>query len=534
MVNKKLVYNWYISLVAAGCMVLMGYDASVFNSVQVSPNWVDHFDHPNNNMIGLINTTYSVGGIIAGWFFSGPIADFLGRRWGMAIGCLITIVATFIQTFAPRHALSAFIVGRVMIGAGQGIAITAGPIYIGEVTPSDIRGKIMTFWQLFYSIGSFIAYWINFACAKHRKTLGEWDWKMVVIFQLMLPLLITLQLPFMPESPRWHISRHNDVNAARAALQQVRDSAEEIEDEILCIREAVAYEKEMAPTRWKSYLALAKDASIRKRLMLVFVLNIGQQLSGQGTLNSYSSTIYKKVFNSVDTINLINALNATFGILFTLNAVWTVDRYGRKFLFITGALGMAICTMLIAVVGLATPTVNGSKTYSVGIAIAFLAFLFIFFYKPSWGATTWIYTSEVFPMHVRAQAVGMSVQMQGVANTIFQQFFPTFYANCGLRKTFFFFMSTNICLALFVWLCLPETKKVALEQMDELFGGVSHVAKGSELVEDEMTRVEVGTEREIREHGNERNWTGSERLPPITQFWVIYTGQPDPPQATED
>ncbi|KAH6613000.1 general substrate transporter [Boeremia exigua] len=503
MVNKQLVYNWYIGLVAAGCMVLMGYDASVFNSVQVSPNWVDHFDHPNNNMIGLINTTYSVGGIIAGWFFAGPIADHLGRHWGMAIGCLMTIVVTFIQTFASRSALSAFIVGRVVIGAGQGIAITSGPIYIGEVTPSEIRGKIMAFWQLFYSVGSFVAYWINYTCARNRKAFGDWDWKIVVIFQLILPVIITLQLPFMPESPRWHISRHNNVDAARAALNRVRASHEEIEEEIRCIREAIAYEQEAAPTRWKSYLALIQDASIRKRLILVFIINIGQQLSGQGTLNSYSSTIYKKVFHSIDTINLINALNATFGILFTLNAVWTVDRFGRKFLFVVGALGMALCTMMIAVVGLATPTVDGGKTHAVGIAIAFLAFLFIFFYKPSWGATVWIYTSEVFPMHVRAQAVGMCVQMQGVANTIFQQFFPTFYANCGL-KTFFFFMSSNICLAAFVWLCLPETKKVALEQMDELFGGVNHVAKGAELVEDEMTRLEVGTDKEVCDHDTKR------------------------------
>jgi hypothetical protein len=93
---------------------------------------------------------------------------------------------------------------------------------------------------------------------------------------------------------------------------------------------------------------------------------------------------------------------------------------------------MAMTTMLMAVVGLTTPTVNGTKTYPAGIGIATLAFSFAFFYKPSWGATTWIYTAEIFPMHVRAPAVGMSVQMQGVANIIFQQFFPIFFANEGL------------------------------------------------------------------------------------------------------
>lgn len=289
----------------------------------------------------------------------------------------------------------------------------------------------MSFWQMFYSVGSFIAYWINYAASKNRESLGDWDWKMVVIFQLMMPLIITIQLPFIPESPRWLLSRKKDVEAARRALARVRSDPQLVEEELLAIREVVEYEKEAQSEGWKAYLSLFKDPSIRKRLYLAFFINTGQQLSGQGTLNSYSSTIYKKVYNDLDTINLINALNATFSIIFTLNAVWTVDRYGRRFLFLVGACGMALCTMIIPVVGLTTPGTE-DKSRPVGIAITFLAFLFAFFYKPTWGATTWTYTSEIFPLNVRGPAVGMSVQMQGVANTIFQQFFPIFYKNEGL------------------------------------------------------------------------------------------------------
>jgi MFS family permease len=288
----------------------------------------------------------------------------------------------------------------------------------------------MSFWQLFYSVGSFIAYWINYACGKHTKSLGEWSWKMVVIFQMLVPIIIILQLPFLPETPRWYIQHGNRIEDARASLRRVRDSEQEVEDEILQIREAIVFEKEVISG---SYWALLKDPTIRKRLMLAFVINVGQQLSGQGTLNSYSSTIYKKVWTSLNTINLINALNATFGIIFTLNATWTVDRFGRKFLFIVGAIGMATCMMTVAIVGLTTPdTAKGGKTEPVGIAIVFLLFLFIFFYKPSWGATTWIWTSEIFSMNVRSQAVGMCSQMQNVAQAIFNQFFPTFYNNSGL------------------------------------------------------------------------------------------------------
>jgi hypothetical protein len=138
--------------------------------------------------------------------------------------------------------------------------------------------------------------------------------------------------------------------------------------------------------------------------------------------------------------------------------------------------------LCVSLVGLETPSTDkGVKSQPVGIAIVFLLFLFIFFYKPSWGATTWIWTSEVFSMNVRAQAVGMSSQMQNVANTIFNQFFPTFLANTGL-KCLFFFMAVNFLLAIFVYFFIPETKQVPLEEIDVLFGGANHADKGAKML----------------------------------------------------
>ncbi|CAJ2513067.1 Uu.00g011860.m01.CDS01 [Anthostomella pinea] len=508
MAMSTRVYNWYIALVAAMCMVLYGYDASVFNAAQGSANWLLWFDldlpaltpldtkKKDANLIGLVNTAYTIGAIVAGWFFGGPIADYFGRRVGMALGCFVTIIATFLQAFAPWHNLGCFIGGRVLIGIGQGMALTAGPIYIGEVSPPEIRGKIMTFWQMFYSVGSFIAYWIAYATNQYKERLGHWDWRMVVIFQLLVPTLILILLPFQPESPRWWIKRHNNVEAARKALRTIRATEQEVEDELLAIREAIEFENEAVSG---SYYALFKDPSVRKRMYLAFVLNVGQQLSGQGTLNSYSSAIYKTIWADDSTINLINALNATCGILFTLNAMWTADRFGRRWLLIVGAIGMAICMMIVPIVGATTPNVVGAdgkltKTQPVGISIVFLLFLFIFFYKPSWGATVWIWTAEVFSMNVRAQAVGMCSQMQNVANTIFQQFFPIFLANEGL-KCLFFFMTSNILLAAFTFFFIPETKQVPLEEIDTLFGGQNHVEKGGQMLGvPDAHHAEVGEE----------------------------------------
>lgn len=349
------------------------------------------------------------------------------------------------------------------------------------MAPPEIRGKIMTFWQLFYSVGSFICFWVAYGCTQHSAALGQWDWKMVVIFQLLVPCIILTLLPFIPGSPRWFIKK-NMPEKARAALLTVRDEAT-CDQELLSIREAVAFENEAISS---GYSALWKDKSVRKRLLLAFVINAGQQVTGQGTLNTYSTKIYQKVFTSASTIALINALNATFAIFFTLNAAWIVDRFGRKFLLIVGGIGMAMCMLIVAAVGTETPNLaGGSKTQPVGISLVFLLFLFAFFYKPSWGATVWIWTSEVFSMNVRGQAIGMASQTQNVANAIVQQFFPLFLQNDGFY-VFYMFFGINILLAAFVYFFIPETKGIALEEIDTIFGGANHVVAGANMMSDKL------------------------------------------------
>lgn len=111
-------------MVAAACMVLYGYDASVYNSVQGSKNWVAWMNNPDANEVGLINTVYTCGAIASGWFVAGPVADYFGRKVGMGVGCFLVVVSTFIQCWTPRHHLGVFMGGRVILGFGQGLALS--------------------------------------------------------------------------------------------------------------------------------------------------------------------------------------------------------------------------------------------------------------------------------------------------------------------------------------------------------------------------------------------------------------------------
>ncbi|KFY02776.1 hypothetical protein O988_01925 [Pseudogymnoascus sp. VKM F-3808] len=469
-VSKQTVYLWYTSMVAASCMNLYGYDAAAFNALQGSANWRQHFNHPDPNVIGSVNTAYTVGCVISGFFVSAPISNYLGRRWAMMIGCIFVIIASFLAAFSPRN-IGAFIGAKALVGIGQGITLPAGPVYISEITPAKTRGAVMSFWQLFFSVGNFLGFWIAFACSKNSEKLRNWDWKIVMLCQMIAPAFIVSSLWACPESPRWYIQK-NRTEEAVAALSRIRNTREEVDAEIEQIQLAVAFEQKNNISG--SYGPLWKDPSVRARLILAILMNVGQQCTGQGSLNNYSTIIFQKVFKDNDTIQLLNALNATLGIFFTLTATFTIDRFGRRFLLLVGAIGMSTCMLIVAILVTQAPDLGeGLKSQPVAIGTVFIMFLFGFFFKPSWGATVWVWTSEIFSMNVRSQAVAMSTQAQNVANAVLLQLFPLFLANEGFYAMYMFF-AMNLFLAFFVYFFIPETKGKTLESMDILFGGEDH------------------------------------------------------------
>ncbi|CAE6389682.1 unnamed protein product [Rhizoctonia solani] len=479
--------SWVYCISAAMTMILYGFDASSFNAVQGYAEWKEYFHHPGANVVGSVTTAYTVAAIVGGFFISPWMSDTFGRRANIIVGSILVIAATCLQTFAPR-VIGAFIAGRAIIGLGQGIALPGAATYISEVAPTEIRGKVLSFYQLFYSVGSFICFWVSFGTTKAPQ-LGEWRWKTVVFLQIVAPIALLATIPFAPESPRWLV-QHDKIDQARACLRKVRAESE-VEAELLSIREAIAFEnQQMSGVSYKLFFT---DPSIRWRFFLACVINFGQQATGQGSLNNYSTIIYQKVFASNSTIQLINALNATMGILFTLNATWMVERFGRRQILVGGALGQALCMFIVTLVGSQTPTTpTGGKSMGVAVAIVILLFSFILFYKPSWGATVWIYSSEIFSMKVRATGVAMATQTQNVANAILQQAFPVFLEKAKWY-TFFFFMGFNLFLAAFCYFLLPETKGVALEDIDTLFGGQNHREAGERIEQNgEMEAVEKG------------------------------------------
>ncbi|KAL0944511.1 sugar transporter [Colletotrichum truncatum] len=496
-ISKEKLYLWYVCLIGATCMMLNGYDSSSFNAVQGSDNFMDYFHNPSPGVIGSINTAYTVGGILSGFFISAQISDRFGRKWAMITGSFLIIISSLVAAFTPRD-IGGFVASRAITGIGQGIALPAGPVYINEMAPAEIRGMLMSFWQIFFGIGAFLAYWINYACTKNADRLGDWDWRIVMLFQILAPTIIIVGLQFCPESPRWYMQNDRAEEAAKT-LSRIRSDPGQVQMEIQEISAAIAYEKTTISGQWAP---LWKDKTVRRRFLLAVGLNIGQQFTGQGSLTTYSTIIYKQVFIDNSEIQLINALNGTLGIIFTLNATWMADRWGRRVLLLIGAAGMGLAMIAAAATVTETPSgPGGVKERPVGIATVFLMFFFALFYKPSWGATVWIWTSEIFSMNVRAQAIAMASQSQAVSSTILQQIFPIFLDKKGFYAMYMF-GGINVVLFTYVWFLIPETKGVALERMDTIFGGIDHSDKGNAILSHDFEEARVET-NEKRKHSAE-------------------------------
>ncbi|KAI9252953.1 MFS sugar transporter-like protein [Phascolomyces articulosus] len=476
--TRKRFYTYCYGICASLCMFINGFDASVFNNLQGIPRFMNDMDLDQNakedqNLIGAVTSSYMAATIFAGLFVSPFITHYLGRRASIFTGCVVVIVASLIQTFSKN--IAAFIGGRIVLGLGQGIALPAGPVFMSEITPPQIRGRMLSFWQMMYSVGALVTSYSALGLER-SPFLGDWQWKTITLIQAAIPLICAVCIFLCPESPRWLVQKGKE-DKARRAIARVREP-EEVEHELQEIKAAIEWEIKYTNNSLRD---LWIDKSILRRLILGMVINFGQQITGQSMMNNYSTKVYESVFTDSSTILLINALNYTFGIIFTLTCTFLSDRMGRTTMLTVAGIGQGIMLLIAATVYVATPNIVAddgtvSKTTSVGAALVTVMFLFTFFYKPGWGATVWIYTSEIFPMSVRGTAVSVCTNTQNVSNLVMAQAFPPMFLAMGFYA-FYVWMGVNFVLAFLVWWFYPETKGVPLEEMDKLFGGADKTAE---------------------------------------------------------
>ncbi|KAI8578369.1 hypothetical protein K450DRAFT_301189 [Umbelopsis ramanniana AG] len=458
----------YVASILAGlCQVYIGYDSNTFSSVLVIDKWKDFMGNPSDVEEGSLQTCYTVPTIILAIFVAPYIQDRWGRRLSMSLGSAIIVVAALVMALTPNKI--GFWAGRVVLGVGQAF-VYAAPTYMSECATRTIRGRIVGIWQITWAFGALISTVIAIG-ATSNPSLGEWQWRLIEITQVVIPSIVAVGIWFVPESPRWLVE-HDHIEKARDALNRLRTAEDDVEKELADIIEAVRWEKEN--TTKLSIREVFVDKSLRHRLLIACFLNLFNQVCGNNAMNNFGSQVYLAAFASSSIALTMQAVQDVVQMVGAMIAILWIDRIGRRRALFWGALFMCVMLIIAGAIPVGLGGDNITKNTGAAAVMVLAICLFYLAFGPSWGASVWIVTTEIFPMNVRAQLVGISSQFQNIGSLALSQAFPTMFTKLSY-KSMFVFAGFNIFMAIVVWFYLPETKGVSLEEIDEIFGGVNRV-----------------------------------------------------------
>ncbi|HXY52431.1 MAG TPA: sugar porter family MFS transporter [Terriglobales bacterium] len=392
----------------------------------------------------------TVAAALWGTVLGSLLAGFPGERYGRRDS--LRIMAVFYIVSALGCALawnwSALVVFRFIGGLGIGGSSVLGPMYIAEIAPPKMRGRLVGFFQFNVVLGILLAYFSNYVISRQNLGAVEWRWELGIA---ALPAaLFFIMLFAIPRSPRW-LAKQGRVEEARSVLKLTGEV--DYERELQDIVESIEVERSQAGERLFS-------GKYRFPIFLAVSIGLFNQLSGINAILYYLNDIFAHAGFSKISGNLQAVAVGATNLLFTIIAMSLIDKLGRKTLLLVGSVGTALC-----LAGVATIFFTSShQTFLVGLLIGYIAF-FAF----SQGAVIWVYISEVFPNTVRAKGQSLGSFSHWFMNALISGIFPLMAAASGAYP--FVFFSLMMVLQFFVVLFVyPETKGLSLEEMQRKLG----------------------------------------------------------------
>ncbi|KAK3346984.1 general substrate transporter [Lasiosphaeria hispida] len=473
--------------------IFFGYDSGYINGVLGSKIFIEAVEGVGAKAVSDSNTSLVVSILSCGTFFgaliAGDVADFIGRKWTVIMGCAIYMLGVVIQMLTGIGApLGAIVAGRLIAGLGVGFESAIVILYMSEICPRKVRGALVAGYQFCITIGIMLAACIVYA-TQERQDTGAY--RIPIAIQFIWALILGGGLMFLPDSPRYFVKRGNVARAtdALARLRGQPKDSEFIQNELAEIVANEEYERQLIPsTTWFGSWAncfkgsVFKSNSNLRKTILGTSLQMMQQWTGVNFI-FYYSTPFLKSTGAISNTFLISMIFTIINVFSTPISFWTVERYGRRTILLWGALGMLICQFLVAIIGV---TVGFNYTHPVSDAadaatiannisavnaqIAFIA-IFIFFFASTWGPGAWIVIGEIFPLPIRSRGVGLSTASNWLWNTIIAVITPYMVgATHGNMKSSVFFVWGGLCTCAFVYtyFLVYETKGLSLEQVDKM------------------------------------------------------------------
>lgn len=503
--TPKAVYNWRVYACAAiasfaSCMI--GYDSAFIGTTLALPSFTKEFQFAKMKPEHLLLVKANIVSVYQAGAFFGAIsayasAFYFGRKKSLWVYATVFILGAGLMLGANgQRGLGLIYAGRVLAGFGVGGASMVVPIYIAELAPPAVRGRLVGLYELGWQIGGLVGFWINYGLTETMAPSHK-QWIIPFAVQLIPAGLLLAGAFWLRESPRWLLSK----NKREQALKNLSWIRRLPEDDLYIVEEVAfmdaALEEQRASignTFWSPFKAVGKSRQVQWRFFLGGMLFLWQNGSGINAINYYSPTVFKSIGITGTSSSFLTT--GIFGVVKTvLTFVWLlylIDRLGRRNLLMIGAAGGSVCMWIIGgyinVVGTKKKSTHLS---SGGIAAIFFFYLWTAFYTPTWNGTPWVLNSEIFDQNTRSLGQASAAANNWFWNFIISRFTPQMFATMGPSGcgVYYFFASMMILSIPFVYFLVPETKGIPLESMDRLFE-IRPVRKAHKQVHAENLAVE--------------------------------------------
>ncbi|GAB1742231.1 hypothetical protein NU219Hw_g7788t1 [Hortaea werneckii] len=444
-----------------------GYDGSMLNAMQFFPSWESYFNEPSSDTLGRLSAMYSIGSI-ASLVFVPILSDRFGRRCPIIAGCVIMIIAAAVQ--AASQSLPMFEGARFFMGFGNSLAQLSSPLLLTEICHPQHRGRVTAVYNCLWNVGALICSWISFG----TQNIGSnWAWRIPTLIQAFPSVICITFIWWIPESPRWLISKEKNDKALHVLGYYHADGNPDdatVQFEYEEIKETIRME--FIAKKSSSYLDFFKTKGNRYRLFLIISAGLFSQWSGNALVSYYANKIYGSAGVDGPRAGLgLDGGNKVLSLIVSISCALLCDRIGRRPLFLAATGGMLLCFMAATI-----SSAQYAKTEDKGTGIAVVLFVWLHgvAYAFAWSGLLIAYTVEILPFKIRAKGMmimNVAIQVALVINNYVNPI-PLDGAWKGSEWKLYCVYTAWIAIELVVvYFFYVETRGPTLEEIARIFDG---------------------------------------------------------------
>ncbi|KAI3711617.1 hypothetical protein L1987_70156 [Smallanthus sonchifolius] len=476
-INK---YALACALLASTNSILLGYDIGVMSGAVL---FIKDNLKISSTQVEIIVGSLNVCSLI-GSFTSGKTSDWIGRRYTIFLAAVTFFVGALLMGFATNFGY--LMAGRVVAGIGVGYSLMIAPVYTAELSPAMTRGLLTSLPEVFITLGILSGYVVNYALSGVPENI---NWRLMVGFAAVPATGIAGCVLFMPESPRWLVMKGR-VDEAMEVLKKTSDSDDEAHRRLEEITKAALDVGTCDPRAtpagtwrgqgvWKEFLK--PSPPLRRVLVAAIGIYFFMQASGNDAVVYYTPEVFKAAGiqhrKQLVGVTIIMGLSKTF---FVLVSAFYLDKFGRRPLLLLGSISMAIS---LAGLGLGSRFLEHSShkpTWAIALCVVAVC-ADVSFFSIGLGPITWVYTSEIYPMRLRAQGSSLAVSVNRLVSGVVSMTFLTISSKITFGGMFFVLSGVMTVATVFFYFFLPETKGKSLEEMGAIFEKKD--TEGSKVIE---------------------------------------------------